>query len=210
VHVPVPERLVHDRRSDQGHRQARQLHQPRTPRNASNVPIESSDYNRNDGFSVGPTILTHVPNIDLAQTGAAPITDVERSLDAGAPIVLIKASTGAKQLMFVELDANASTEPNRSLIIRPAINLEEGTRYIVALRNLKDAAGDPLSPEGAFLAYRDNTPTGDPDQGSAPAAHGADLHGPRRGRHRAERALPGVGLHDRQQAEPLRAAAPHP
>jgi hypothetical protein len=133
-----------------------------TPRNASNVPIESSDYNRNDGFSVGPTILTHVPNIDLTQTGAAPITDVERSLDTDAPIVLIKASTGAKQLMFVELDANASTEPYRSLIIRPAINLEEGTRYIVALRNLKNASGDPCSPEGAFVAYRDNTPTGDP------------------------------------------------
>jgi len=53
------------------------------PRNATNIPIESSDYNRNDGFSVGPTILTHVPSIDLAMTGAAlsslPISRVARA-----------------------------------------------------------------------------------------------------------------------------------
>ena len=40
-------------------------------------------------------------------TGAAPITDVERSLDAGAPIVLVNASTHAHHLMLAEIDVNA-------------------------------------------------------------------------------------------------------
>jgi hypothetical protein len=131
------------------------------PRNISNVAIDPTDQNRGDGFSPGSTILLHVPNVDLAMTGAAPITDVERSLDAGAPIVLVNASTNAHHLMFAELDVNAPAA-DRSLIIHPAINLDEGTRYIVALRDMKDASGAIIAPSADFLAYRDNTPTGDP------------------------------------------------
>ena len=82
--VPLPERLVHRRRRNQGHRPARQLRQPRhAAQRRRTLPIESSDYNRNDGFSPGASILPRVPNVDLAMTGAAPITDVERSLDVG-------------------------------------------------------------------------------------------------------------------------------
>ena len=45
--------------------------------------VESSDYNWNDGFSLGATILTRVPNVDLGVTGAPPITDIAQSLDSG-------------------------------------------------------------------------------------------------------------------------------
>ncbi len=131
------------------------------PRNNSNVPIESSDYNRNDGFSVGASIMTRVPNVDLGMTGAAPITDVERSLDADAPIVLVNATTLAHHLMWAEIDSNATMEATRAVIIRPAINLDEGTRYIVALRNMKDGSGALITPNADFLAYRDNTPAAD-------------------------------------------------
>jgi hypothetical protein len=41
------------------------------------------------------------------------------------------------------------------LIIRPARNLEEGERYIVALRNLKRADGSTIPPSAAFRAFRD-------------------------------------------------------
>src|SRR5262245_23630816 len=63
------------------------------PRNASAKPIEPSDYNRNDGFSPGSSILLHVPDLDLGVTGAAPITDIERSLDAEAPIEAVRPPT---------------------------------------------------------------------------------------------------------------------
>ena len=131
------------------------------PRNVSMTPIEPSDYNLNDGFSPGASILLHVPGVDLAMTGAAPITDMARSLDADAPVVLVNASTLAHHLMWAELDANATTDATRALIIRPGVNLAEGTRYIVALRRMKDATGALLAPSADFLAYRDGTPTGE-------------------------------------------------
>ena len=58
--------------------------------------------------------------------------------------------------------AIAASDDDRTLIIRPAINLEYATRYIVALRNMKDGSGALIAPSADFLAYRDDTPTGDP------------------------------------------------
>jgi hypothetical protein len=131
------------------------------PRNNMNVPIIPGDYNLSDGFSQGASILLKVPGVDLTQTGAAPITDIERSLDPNAPVVLINATTLQKHLMFVELDANASSPASQATIIRPAVNLDAGTRYIVALRNMKNAGGAVIPAGADFAAYRDNTPTGD-------------------------------------------------
>lgn len=132
------------------------------PQNASAVPMDPSDYNLNDGFSPGASMLVKVPGVDLAMTGAVPITDIEASLDVSAPIVLINATTLQRHLFWAELDANASTDPDRSLILRPAVNLEENTRYIVAMRNMKDSSGTLITPNADFLAYRDTIATGDP------------------------------------------------
>ncbi len=130
------------------------------PRNNMNVPVEIADYNRNDGFSPGSTILTHVPGVDLDQTGAAPITDIEESLDTGTPVVVINATTLQQHLVWVELDSNATNPAQQAMIIHPGVNFDEGTRYIVALRNMKDASGTIIQPASVFAAYRDNTPTG--------------------------------------------------
>ena len=40
------------------------------PRNNAGVVVQSGDYNWNDGFSLGATMLTRVPNVDLGVTGA--------------------------------------------------------------------------------------------------------------------------------------------
>jgi hypothetical protein len=133
--------------------------------------MDATPYNLNDGFSPGSMILTRVPGVDLGMTGTAPITDIAQSLDPNTPIVLVNATTLAHHPMFVELDANAATvnQPlpapdgsRRSLIVRPAVNLDDGTRYIVALRDMKDSCGNVITPNADFLAYRDNIPTGDP------------------------------------------------
>ena len=144
------------------------------PLNNALTPIVAGDYNLNDGFSPGASILLHVPNVDLSMTGAAPITDIARSLDTNAPIVVVNATTLAHQLFWAELDANASSEPGRSLIIRPGVNFAEATRYIVALRGMKDGSGALITPTADFLAYRDGTPTGDPIK-EARRAHMEDL-----------------------------------
>ena len=44
----------------------------------SNVSIDPTEWNRNDGFSPGAMIVTYVPGLDLCATGAAPITDIGR------------------------------------------------------------------------------------------------------------------------------------
>ena len=54
------------------------------------------------------------------------------------------------------------------LIIRPARNLEEGERYIVALRNLRNASGKEIKPGRGFRIYRDRIKTGAaPDRAAA-------------------------------------------
>jgi hypothetical protein len=96
------------------------------PANASGTPIEPADYNWSDGFSPGGAIVTKVPGLDtpaaFARTGSVPITDVARSFDAGAPILVINARTLRRQLIWTELDSNASTAANTALLIHPAKN----------------------------------------------------------------------------------------
>ncbi len=124
------------------------------PRNAQGTPIDPTGWNGNDGFSPGSEILTHVPGLDLARTGAAPITDIGRSLAPDAPIVLLNTRTGQRHPYWAELDANATSEAKRALIIRPARNLDEGTRYIVALRWMRDADGNLIAPSRAFGSFK--------------------------------------------------------
>jgi hypothetical protein len=133
------------------------------PANAAGKPIDPSDYNRSDGFSPGALIVTKVPGLDtpeaFARTGAVPITDLARSFDRDQPIVVINARTLRRQLIWAELDSNASTPESTALLIHPAKNLREGERYIVALRRLRGADGALLQPSDAFRRYRDRIKT---------------------------------------------------
>jgi hypothetical protein len=129
------------------------------PANTDGVHIDPTEWNRSDGFSPGAVILAHVPGLDLGSTGAAPVTDIARSLDANAPIVLVDADTGEHHPFFAELDSTATSGQTRALIIRPARNFREGGRYIVALRRLKDTGGATLEPGRPFRVYRDSIPT---------------------------------------------------
>ena len=137
------------------------------PANRQGVPVLPEPFNRSDGYSPGNMIVTKVPGLDTQgelanDTGAAPITDVEESLELDQPIVVINADTGERQLIWSEIDANPDDPADKTLIIRPAENFEEGERFIVALRNLQDDNG-PIPPDPVFEDYREGTPTGDPE-----------------------------------------------
>ena len=99
-------------------------------------------------------------NIDLAVTGAAPITDLAQSLDVGAPFMLIDAETGAKQLMWWERDVNGATIADQPIIGRVAKNLQENHRYIVAVRNAKNSGGGAVSASAAIPRLPRHTTTG--------------------------------------------------
>lgn len=132
------------------------------PANSQGVAVDPTEWNRNDGFSPGSPIMVKVPGIDLTTTGAAPITDIGRSLDADQPIVVLDAKTGERQPFFAELDTDADPAQGPMLIVRPARNLAEGRRFIVALRNLEDATGATIPAGRAFQLYRDRITTFDP------------------------------------------------
>jgi hypothetical protein len=152
-------------------------------------PVDPTEWNRSDGFSPGSAILTLVPGLDLNVTwgtvdedfaGAENtqeyfdhrdhIADVDRYLAEDAPIVVLDAETGERHPFWSELDTHAGvTEDRQALILRPARNFEPGHRYIVALRDLRDADGAVIPAGDAFAAHRDGTATG------ARAAHLADV-----------------------------------
>jgi len=152
-----------------------------TPRSFGAKPMDPTEWNRNDGFSPGAMVLAHVPRLDLTTTfGLDPepetgpgiddpfavrdhlpdavIEAPELSMAPDAPIVLLDADTGERHPYWAELDEHPVTLEegrDRTLIVRPLVNLEEGRRYIVALRDLRDADGTELAPAPAFAALRD-------------------------------------------------------
>ena len=124
------------------------------PRNRQGKPVRAADYNRSDGFSPGQIVVTHVPRLDLARTGAVPVNDLAKTFAKRAPIVVIDAKTGKRQLIWAELDAQSKDRRKRALLIHPGANWREGRRYIVALRNLKDRRGRTLEPTDLFAGLR--------------------------------------------------------
>ena len=133
------------------------------PKNKNSVPIDPTEFNRADGFSPGNKILVKVDAVDTPaafnNSGFVPITNIRRFDDEGQPVVVIDAATGERHPVFSELDANAPSD-EANLIIRPLRNFEEGHRYIVALRGLRDASNNTVDPPMAFRVYRDRLITG--------------------------------------------------
>ena len=156
---------------------------PNEPSNGAGKPIDPTEWNRNDGFSPGNHVMTLVPGLDLHQTwGTANephegdpnesetyydyrdhIAEIERYEEADAPIVILNARTGERHPFWSELDQNTSgpggapVEASNALMLRPAVNFDEGETYIVALRNMKDSQGATIEAGDAFAAYRDGT-----------------------------------------------------
>jgi hypothetical protein len=160
-----------------------------TPRNVAGVPVDPTEWNRNDGFSPGSMVLTQVPGLDLHATwGTATdhVADLRRYSRPDAPMVLLDADTGKRHPFWSELDTNATTPAEQLLILRPAVNLEEGHRYIVALRNLRRADGSVIPAGPVFQGYRDGTA----------AAGVSDVRRPHHDRLFRELAQAGIGRSD--------------
>jgi hypothetical protein len=134
-----------------------------TPRNASGVPLDPSDWNRLDGFSPGSQIVTHVAGMDNPQAFAKTIPptniNIARSLKRTSPVVVLDATTGKRWPVWAELDRSTDLEGNppsperTALLIHPAKNFAEGHRYIVALQNMRDSSGALIPAAPAFAAF---------------------------------------------------------
>jgi hypothetical protein len=149
------------------------------------MPVDSSDrasdpgaFNEMDGFSPGIAAMAHFHGATV--TGLATPATIETSLASDSPTVLLNAETGERVPHWVDRDewvveAKRRVEagedrPNftiprsleelqqeQALMLRPAIRLDDATRYIVAIRDVVDESGDPVEPSSAFSALRDGT-----------------------------------------------------
>ena len=77
--------------------------------------------------------------------------------------MLLDARTKQRVPYWAELDSRAPAGSARQgLLVHPAVNLTNGDRYLVALRNLKRGDGTTIEPNDVFRAYRDRLWTGVP------------------------------------------------
>ncbi|MGK2954110.1 MAG: hypothetical protein ACSLFI_00305 [Solirubrobacterales bacterium] len=133
------------------------------PVNEEGKAITATPFNQSDGFSQGAGIVLRVPGLDnlyaLAQTNPVSLTNPEAYLDPDAPVVVINSATGERHPIWVEVDSNATSDQTRTLKIHPMVNFDAGSRYIVAMRNLKTATGEPIPAPAGFRYYRDILPT---------------------------------------------------
>jgi hypothetical protein len=131
------------------------------PTSRKGVAPSPDDYSDSDGFSPGVALLAHLPGA-TTQGLPTPLT-IADSLKDSSPTVLIDADTGARIPHFSELDLIAKTTPEeQTFMIRPAVRLKDGTRYIVAIRSVLDESGAAIAPSPAFQALRDQLPSEDP------------------------------------------------
>jgi hypothetical protein len=132
------------------------------PVNGASQRIAVGEYDRNDGFSPGSTVILHVPGLEseaaLRRTGAVSLADISRSFTRSQPIVMIDERSGARQPIWAELDATADSGAARDLLIHPARALLDGHTYIVALRDLREAGGRRLEAPDWFERLRDGRP----------------------------------------------------
>src|SRR3954452_16692740 len=121
---------VPDRHTDTG----RRVHFARSamPANGAGTHIDPTEWNRNDGFSPGITVIARVPGLDNQQafdrTGLVPVTDMARYADRRQPAVVLDATTGKRAPIWAELDSIPTADSDRNLLIRPGRNYPEGHR----------------------------------------------------------------------------------
>src|SRR4051794_1092506 len=135
------------------------LPQAAMPTNKAGDQVGVGPWDRNDGFSPGSSIVARVPGLDtpkaLKQTNPAPLTDMSQAFKKRAPIVVIDEQTKKRRLIWAELDSNAASPQDTTVLIHPGKNLEYGHTYAVAMRRLKDANGDKLDAPKWFSKLRD-------------------------------------------------------
>ena len=124
------------------------------PRSEAGTPIDPGPWNRLDGFSPMTTMMARLRGT-LDASSLPGWRDPSSSLTASSPTVLLDVTTGERVLHFAEVEP-ASEDPTRTVLyLRPAQRLAEGHHFVVAIRDVRDAAGMPMVPEPAFAALRD-------------------------------------------------------
>ncbi|WP_408889130.1 hypothetical protein ACJ2CR_34220 [Myxococcus faecalis] len=122
------------------------------------TPFDFTDLHPADGYSHGTQMLALFPG-GVDDTGLPSVTRPTAATSGST--VLLEAEAGTGVLHFAELDPRAAADARRALLVRPAVRLKGGTRYIVALRGLKAKDGAPVPVPEGFRRIRDGQTAGD-------------------------------------------------
>ncbi len=130
------------------------------PVSDNDVPIDPAPFNAHDGFSpAAPIITAFATGVDASNLPSW--TDFDASLSPDSPTVLIDMEAGELVPHFAELDAGAPSPDQQALYIRPAVLLQGGRRYAVAIRNsLVAPDGSPLPVPEGFQSILDGGDSG--------------------------------------------------
>ena len=123
-------------------------------------------YDKLNGFSPLGPIMAFFPSISLEFSNLPRLWTISNRTTNGN-VVLLNTRTGIAAPLWVELDHSGDSDSNptpyeRALLIWPALRLQDATQYIIALRNLVDASGIPVSPSDGFYALVHNISSSNP------------------------------------------------
>lgn len=123
---------------------------------------DPAPYRRLDGYTPGQPLITLFPDVDTSAMAGE--ESIETSVEDASPIVWLEVDdSGAVTRRiphWAELDKRASDASEQVLFVRPAVILDEATRYVVAFRDLKDTSGGDIERSDAFQKLVDGD-TGD-------------------------------------------------
>jgi hypothetical protein len=124
------------------------------------VNNDSTPWDYSDGFSAGSPILAYLPRATDEVFGG--VTDIDQSLSATSPTMLLDAETGELVAHFAQVDTQALQNPGiatdeSGVMLRPVVRLKDNARYIVAFRNVTNPDDEVVQPSPAFAALRDGT-----------------------------------------------------
>ncbi len=146
---------------DHGSATGLQLNLPQAamPVNVLRTQVSAAPYDQNDGFSPGSAILLHIPQLEtqaaLNKTHAVGLLNLSAYKAKNAPIMVIDEKTGQRQMIYAQLDANATSAATRNLMVLPASNWQDGHTYVVVMRDLRNAGGHLISAPAWFEKLRD-------------------------------------------------------
>ncbi len=140
-----------------------QIPQRTLPKNIDDIETDPAGWNVADGFSPSAPIVLAFPG-GVSTAGLPPVENMDGSITAASPTVILDMTTGTRVAHFAEVDVPAEATPDsQALFLRPAARLIGGHRYAVAISNrvlAKDGGALPISP--GFAALRDGTVTDHP------------------------------------------------
>ena len=132
------------------------------------LPVDESGHKINttmlrvdtfDGFSPVSPAITYFPNASI--DNCPRLWNMETSLDENSPTILLNADTGDRIMHWVELDHSSDMEGvdlvyPRAMLIWPSQALNDSSRYIVAIRGLKNTSNDLVEASPAFKVTRNH------------------------------------------------------